>query len=95
MMLTAQLVRRARREFGLYSATDWQRFLLDNGMTWREIDAPMPVPAFRHGSSLFLARDLSIEEKAIWAWHEIAHTVLHAGITRWWESETPRRDYGK
>ena len=84
-MLTTRLAIRARREQGIYYATDWEQYLLDHGYQWCELPN-MPVPAFRCGRFFFLDRDLCMVEKTWWAWHEIAHSVLHVGSSRWWQS---------
>lgn len=78
--------RRLRCEFGTYKASEWQRFCADHGISWAEFRGPAPVPAFTWQGVIFLARDLRIAEQCYWAWHEIAHLLLHSGEARWWKT---------
>ena len=69
-----------------YGRCEWERFCGDAGITVYYHELPPHLPAFIAGSALVLRAGMSPLATAFWAWHEIAHRLLHAGGREFWLS---------
>lgn len=74
------VARRAYRRFGGYLADEWRAFGQPLGVRFELSDRlPEWLPALRVERSIVLRRGMPAGETAWWAWHELAHVLLHPG----------------
>ena len=78
------VVLRARARYGLVRASGWQVFA--DYLRLKVFIAPLPAgfDAIIHDDTILIRHGISATEAAYAVWHEIGHSMLHAGDWRWW-----------
>lgn len=73
-----------RRQFGVYRANEWPKFLHDRGMHYLEIEEQLPLACYRWENVMFISSGIPAHRRAYLVWHEIGHGLMHVGDQRWW-----------
>lgn len=77
---------RYREEIGTFRGHEWRRCAERVGLEVVVIDlGPLTPAAIVHGT-LFISSKLPPRLRALWAYHEIGHHLLHVGNYRFWQS---------
>lgn len=81
-----EVARRLRRSLGAYRGDEWEACAEELGIRCRRVDLPIDQPAMLIDRTLFLHSRLPAPEAAWWAWHELAHHVMHPGNVQFWDA---------
>lgn len=78
------IVDRLHRCVGRWPADNWRGFIDRYDLDCVYADLPQSLPAISIDGVIVIGRHLPPNEAAWWAWHEVAHHVLHCGGREDW-----------